>query len=539
MYIKKLHIENYKLYKNITIELNEELNIFVGNNDSGKSTLLEVISILTTGKVNGYAFDRNLKASFFNVGAKHEYLDSIKKGEFKNPPSIILEAYFEGMDAMYCGTNNTMSENCSGISVQVSLDEDNGKIYKELLKDNKLTDIPVELYSVKTKYFSGEKVYYRKFPVNSFFVDTTRKDYSNLISKFVDNTITENLTQEQITNLSLAYRQARNVFHENEIITDLNNVLKEKMLHEHKGYSIDIKEETVDEWKNDLSIMLNDIPFENLGFGTQNIIKTELAVNNNATKTNILMLEEPENNLSYSNMTTLVSHLLQSKNEQVFISTHSSFIANKLQLNNLLLMNNGVVTSFSRLDKGTQNYFSKLPGYDTLRFILANRVILVEGPTDDLIIQRAYKDRYGVLPSDKGIDIIAVNGLDFKRYLDIAKITGKEVAVVTDNDGNINKKINDKYSEYLSDDFIHFFYEKNDELTTIEPSVLNVNLEEGKPSKKFESVLSKNGSLKNADKERVRNYMTNNKTEWALRVFESEESINYPEYIQNVVKEYC
>lgn len=539
MYIKKLHIENYKLFEKLTIELNEELNIFVGNNDSGKSTLLEVISILTTGKVNGYAFDRNLKASFFNVGAKHRYLDSIKKGEFEIPPSIILEAYFEGMDAKYSGTNNTLSENISGVSVQVSLDEDNDKIYKELLKDNKLTDIPVELYSVKTKYFSGEKVYYKKFPVNSFFVDTTRKDYSNLISKFVDNTITENLTQEQITNLSLAYRQARNVFHENEIITDLNNVLKEKMLHEHKGYSIDIKEETVDEWKNDLSIILNDIPFENLGFGTQNIIKMELAVNNNATKTNILMLEEPENNLSYSNMTTLVSHLLQSENEQVFISTHSSFIANKLQLNNLLLMNNGVVTSFSKLDKDTQNYFSKLPGYDTLRFILANRVILVEGPTDDLILQRAFKDKYGVLPSDKGIDIIAVKGLSFKRYLDIAKITGKEVAVVTDNDGNINKKINDKYSEYLSDDFIHFFYEENEELNTIEPSVLQVNLEDGRPSEKFKSVLSKKDSSKNADFDAMLQYMTNNKTEWALRVFDSEESINYPEYIQNVVKKYC
>lgn len=82
MYIKKLHIENYKLFENLTIKFNEELNIFVGNNDSGKSTLLEVISILTTGKVNGYAFDRNLKASFFNVGAKHRYLDSIKKGLF-------------------------------------------------------------------------------------------------------------------------------------------------------------------------------------------------------------------------------------------------------------------------------------------------------------------------------------------------------------------------------------------------------------------------------------------------------------------------
>ena len=204
-----------------------------------------------------------------------------------------------------------------------------------------------------------------------------------------------------------------------------------------------------------------------------------------------------------------------------------------------MLINNGIVTSISNLDKDTQNYFSKLPGYDTLRFILANRVILVEGPTDDLILQRAYKDKYGVLPSDKGIDIIAVKGLSFKRYLDIAKITRKKVSVVTDNDRNIEKNIKEKYKDYRSDSFICFFYEKNEELNTIEPSVLQVNLEDGRPSEKFKSVISKKDSSKNADFKEMLQYMTNNKTEWALRVFDSEESINYPEYIQDVVKEYC
>ena len=41
MYIRRLVVKNYKLLKDVEIALNFDTNIFVGNNDSGKSTLLE------------------------------------------------------------------------------------------------------------------------------------------------------------------------------------------------------------------------------------------------------------------------------------------------------------------------------------------------------------------------------------------------------------------------------------------------------------------------------------------------------------------
>ena len=43
MAIKKLFIKNYKSIENMVIELNGDVNIFVGENDSGKSTILEAI----------------------------------------------------------------------------------------------------------------------------------------------------------------------------------------------------------------------------------------------------------------------------------------------------------------------------------------------------------------------------------------------------------------------------------------------------------------------------------------------------------------
>ena len=53
MKINRLKIVNYKLFQNVTIEMNENINIFVGENDSGKSTILEALSMVLTGKING------------------------------------------------------------------------------------------------------------------------------------------------------------------------------------------------------------------------------------------------------------------------------------------------------------------------------------------------------------------------------------------------------------------------------------------------------------------------------------------------------
>ncbi len=76
---------------------------------------------------------------------------------------------------------------------------------------------------------------------------------------------------------------------------------------------------------------------------------------------------------------------------QVIITTHSSFVANKLGLQNLLFINDKKVSYFKKVDEDTQKYFKKLAGFETLRVILSNKSILVEGPSDELIVQKAYQ----------------------------------------------------------------------------------------------------------------------------------------------------
>lgn len=92
--------------------------------------------------------------------------------------------------------------------------------------------------------------------------------------------------------------------------------------------------------------------------------------------------------------------------------------------------------------------------------------------------------------------------------------------------------------EYLDKTNLVFKYEENEMLNTIEPSVLEVNCKNGDPTEIFKKVISKNGSMKSKNKQEVLSFMTKNKAEWALRVLESEDKINYPEYIKDAIKQY-
>lgn len=59
MYIEKVNIENYKCFGGkFSIEFRDDLNILVGDNETGKSTILEAINLALSG-ILGRKYLRN------------------------------------------------------------------------------------------------------------------------------------------------------------------------------------------------------------------------------------------------------------------------------------------------------------------------------------------------------------------------------------------------------------------------------------------------------------------------------------------------
>lgn len=537
MVIDKIIVKNYKIFKEKIIYLNDNMNIFVGENDAGKSTILEIINLITTGKINGYFIDRQITANFFNYEVRNNYIKNITSGEYAELPEIMIEAYCKKEDNVeFKGTNNTLREDCPGIAFYYKFNQDNSDIYKKKLKEGEILDIPLEFYEIEFIGFHGNNIPSKYLPFKVATIDASKRDYNNLLNRFVSENMEQFLSDEDKVMLRSEYRKSIMSFNNVPNIQLLNSKLKENVKLNEKSISINLKDENVDNWKENIEIAVDNIPFDNIGFGTRNSMKIELALQNNKDTVSTLIIEEPENNLSYTNMAKLIFKIEENKDKQIFIATHSSYIANKLDLQNIHIVHNGDVNSLQKLDKDTRYYFKKLPGFDTLRVILANKVILVEGPADDLIIQRAYKDNYNKLPINDGIDVIAVNSLAFKRYCDIAILVNKEITIVTDNDGDINENIIKKYDGYIGKSNIKICYEEDEDLNTLEPSIIAANTIDGKISDDFIDGISKNGSMKGKTREEIKNFMEHNKTEWSMRIFDYNKNIKYPQYILDAIK---
>ena len=294
-------------------------------------------------------------------------------------------------------------------------------------------------------------------------------------------------------------------------------------------------------------LVVDDISFAQIGKGEQNQIQIKVAIQNKAKDVDVIMLEEPENHLSHINLIQLVSYIEQKDTgKQIFLTTHSSYVLNKLSIKNLCLLSKKYV-KLNSIDTDTVETLKRLPGYDTLRLVLAQKVVLVEGPSDELVLKKIYRGLEGRLPEEDGIDIIVVRGIGFKVYLDIAKALKHPVRVVKDNDHNYQKNIVDwRDEDYKDCDFIECFSPQDNAQHSLEPALVAANGGSVAALDKLaEVMLSAKTYGKEyaacADLESKRAFMNSwydtgkKKVDSAIRIFDTSETIAYPEYLTKAV----
>jgi len=546
MNISKVHIENFKIFKgSFNISLNKGLNILIGDNESGKSTVIEAIHLALTGLYNGRYIRNDITQYLFNNEIVDEYINNANEG--KNAiklPHVLIEIFFEGDDLYeFWGDAHSDTENklnSFGISLKIAFDEKYQNEYDSLIKIGEIKTLPIEYYSVFWSDFArNEYASSKMIPIKSALIDSTSNRFQNGSDIYISHIVRELLDIDDIVHISQAHRKMKDYFLETESIEIINEKIKTTAKITEKNIELSVELSSKNAWENSLMTYLDSVPFHQIGKGEQCIIKTKLALGyKKAKKANVILIEEPENHLSYSKLNQLIRDIKDTNvDKQILISTHSSFVANKLWLSFLILLNNQLSTRLNELPSKTQRFFEKLSGYDTLRLLLCKKAILVEGPSDELIVQKAFRvNNNDKLPIEKGIDVISV-GTSFLRFLEIAEKINKNVSVITDNDGNI-ESLEDKYKKYLnkkSNSFIKIFYDNKVDTGSLES--FNYNTLEPKLLKA--NSLSKLNKIFNTsfDNENLLlNFMKNNKTECALNIFETKEELQFPQYILDAIE---
>lgn len=536
MHIETVNIYNYKCYYGkFSIDFSEGVNILVGDNGSGKSTIIEATHLALSGMLQGRYLKNELSQYLFNCKVVCEYLDRVNDGGDATLPEICIEVFFnKGSVPKFQGSGNKDGRDSCGVSFKVEFDDTYTKEYSELINSGgKLNTLPIEYYKVSWTSFDRDSVTSRSIPIKSVLIDSASNKYQNGSDIYIYRIIRNELDEKEKVKLSQAYRKMKDSFTEEEAVKEINSKIdkKSKVQGEHLSISVDLS--TQNSWESSLMTYLGDIPFHQVGKGSQCMIKTNLALSHKKTKeASLLLIEEPENHLSHPKLNYLLKEITDgSIDKQVIISTHSSFVANKLGLENLLLLNGHKITKFTELSKETFDFFKKLPGYQTLRLVLCKKAVLVEGDSDELVFQRAYMDANdGVLPIEHGFDVISVK-LTFKRFLEIADKINKNVAVITDNDGKYADTITKKYKDYLKHTHISIFADDRNDLNTLEPQFADANKGAlpalckvlGLAVEEFNTV------------EKLSEKLQTQKTSWALKVFESKVKFSYPKYITDAV----
>lgn len=529
--IEKIRIKGYRKLRDVEITPHHKLNIIVGENEAGKSTLLEAIGLALTGKVNGRPAHEELNPYWFNQDQVSEYFSQRAVGSTPALPEISIEVFLaERADLIhrfYGAHNSDVPTNaCCGVYFKILPDEQYGSEIEEYLEGGNVDLLPIEYYRVDWRTFGDQQLTSRPKELTSAVINSRTVRSTSGIDFHLRQILSDHLDESQKARVALAFRQVKLRMTEehldeiNEQMADLESAFDGKSL----GLAMDQTART--SWDASVVPHVADLPFGMVGQGQQAAVKIALAVARRADDARVIMIEEPENHQSHTHLNMLLDRVnaLSGAEQQIFITTHSSFVLNRLGLANLLFLTNGTAVTPQDLPASTMRYFQKFASHDSLRMVLADKIVLVEGPSDVVLFERFYKDSQGRLPSEDGIDLISMNGLALGHCLELAKALGKACALLRDNDGRSPTDHRSELEDALSPRRQLFIGEVSDG-HTLEPQLITFN---------DEAVVRR--AMRLTERADLATWMRNNKTEGALRLAESTETLAPPNYFKEAIE---
>ena len=464
MYISKLCLLNFRKYEKLEVEFNNNLNILVGENNSGKTAIVDAIRILLGTQSNDYyKIDRS---DFYFDG--ENYTDTFKitcfiKGISDAEGAIFLE--------YISFKRNESGKNEAYLKLEMVANYKNDKIYSDIY----ISDIDGENgYRVPGEIKEFLKVAFLK-PLRDAENQMVAKKNSRLsqILLSVDNEILRDSDENELKKI---------LDDANGKIKDTTNKIKIKAIGGNNEVPlIDIVNAFIDETnpgndelkanfqiKNDtLREILEKLSVEfkmpNEGLGIENLLFTavEFLLLKNSTYLGLktVLIEEIEAHLHPQTQMNLINYITKnySKAEsgQIIMTTHSPNITSKVNIENIIMCKENKTYSLkmseTKLERGDYKFLSRFLDVTKSNLFFAKKLIFVEGDAENILVPSLAKIILGDTLESKGISVINVGSTAFLRYSRIFQRNdgtdmGIKIAIITDLD---IKKKDDETSEEL------------------------------------------------------------------------------------------
>jgi len=438
MFLKKFKIKNYRCIKYASIDFNKGVNILIGENNSGKTAVLDALRVcLSYGKqwrdiwvsVNNFHLDKN------NPDADIE--------------DIEFHLFFEIENEVETGIFNELHSVGDGGKQELQLhfryyiDERSGvkKVrYNVWGGDNEGQSITPDVLDL---------IYFIHLDALRDAVHHLRPVRGNRLGELYSKIVTDEKRQEFLSG------KVRNVLNGD---TDWNTLIdqgKSKVNEHLKETTITGKEQNVEidflpfEFRKIVDNLRIQTPVYNEdiiengdkqryfelhqnGLGYNNLIyiatvlgdlKRQKELESNAYVA--LLIEEPEAHL-HPQLQNIFFNYLNKLNEigfQIFVSSHSPTITAKADLDSLIVLQEqeNEITSLeikkSNLDDINKKYLKKFLDVTKCQLFFSNGVILVEGISEALLIpvfSEIIGSDYSI--EKKGIELVNLNGVAFEHF---------------------------------------------------------------------------------------------------------------------------
>ncbi|MFY7798602.1 MAG: ATP-dependent nuclease [Dolichospermum sp.] len=409
MHISRFKVKNFKLFQDIEVVFNPTLSIFTGVNNSGKTTLLQALSLwhecfTRLIRQAGRATNNYRRNDYILGNTQEKYFDQINS---------VLSPNFE--DIFY------QRDKSNKIELSATLCSDTKEITICFKISSSGRNYVIELLDFTSYDFNKFNNFFQNLPSPFSFYYTSPSGTIRQIERFttppqVQESIINRDSSSVIRNrLYQLYRSANPALFSN-FLDDLSFVLYNQTQQIRISTSSDIQK--------DVNVLFN---FQNhqgefdialLGSGSLQIIEVLLNVYHpyNINKDlNLILLDEPDSHIHREIQSRLLQILLRfSQENQVFVTTHNEALIRSANVSNLFHLDSQPTGIYKNID--SKNLIAVTPrfsgiypsqvnpvisalgmvsGLDFLNAIESDRLIFVEGADDAQVIDILLKQNIG------------------------------------------------------------------------------------------------------------------------------------------------
>lgn len=452
MYIERIHIKGFRLYKDFKACFNKKLNVLIGENNSGKTALIDAIKITLDTNSNEWV---GLQESDFNdengeelsVQLKFNELTSRDRATFLEHLSVEETEGGENIQVLY--VNLVASKRYdprayNGIRIfqkYKSGYEGNGpSISPELLMYLRTTYLK-PLRNAELELVAGRGSRISQLLTGSLNGPNILKELIELIIES-DKEISQKKEikeiEESIKNKlqNLIFQSDQDLFSPILSILGVNSFSEMSEPQQKNAFRVIMEKITLALDENHIK---HGLGYSNLLFMAAEMLFLDKQDDGFLS----LLIEEPEAHLHPQLQLKFIQFIQSLENIQCFMTTHSPNLASKISLDHLIIMNKGISYSLSRgatlLDEPDYIFLEKFLDVTKANMFFARGVIIVEGDGENILLPTIAR-LLGFPFENYGISIVNGQGLTYKRYAKIyrskneGQILPINVACLTDKD---------------------------------------------------------------------------------------------------------